>query len=218
MGLTQRRDSVPTIREIVNVQLLRGMIGKPGAGLCPVRGHSNVQGDRTMGIVEHPPTWPADAGRAARIRRRRPRPGTTPSTRSGPCATAGPRVFLGAGRQLRRRHPGHRGHRGGAALVRADRADLHQAQPLARGHRRGRADPALPRPHRARPAGRRRAVRHRRGLDVGGTRVARSARARLARTCCPRSTIVCRLAGATLGDTTLPWATFEADYRDDPRA
>ncbi|ADD45538.1 FdhF/YdeP family oxidoreductase [Stackebrandtia nassauensis] len=57
MGLTQHRDAVATIREIVNVQLLRGMIGKPGAGLCPVRGHSNVQGDRTMGITEIPPPW-----------------------------------------------------------------------------------------------------------------------------------------------------------------
>jgi molybdopterin-dependent oxidoreductase alpha subunit len=52
MGLTQHKHSVPTIREIANVALLRGMIGKPGAGLCPVRGHSNVQGDRTMGIWE----------------------------------------------------------------------------------------------------------------------------------------------------------------------
>jgi molybdopterin-dependent oxidoreductase alpha subunit len=57
MGLTQRPDSVAAIREIVNVQLLRGMIGKPGAGLCPVRGHSNVQGDRTMGIDHSPPEW-----------------------------------------------------------------------------------------------------------------------------------------------------------------
>ena len=57
MGLTQRHDSVAAIREIVNVQLLRGMIGKPGAGLCPVRGHSNVQGDRTMGIIHQPPPW-----------------------------------------------------------------------------------------------------------------------------------------------------------------
>jgi anaerobic selenocysteine-containing dehydrogenase len=64
MGLTQQRGSVSTIREIVNVQLLRGMIGKPGAGLCPVRGHSNVQGDRTMGIVEHPPAWAAELGRS----------------------------------------------------------------------------------------------------------------------------------------------------------
>ncbi|HEY8374664.1 MAG TPA: FdhF/YdeP family oxidoreductase [Pseudonocardiaceae bacterium] len=55
MGLTQHRHAVPTIREIVNVMLLRGMIGKPGAGVCPVRGHSNVQGDRTMGIAERMP-------------------------------------------------------------------------------------------------------------------------------------------------------------------
>ncbi|MGW5052240.1 FdhF/YdeP family oxidoreductase [Actinokineospora sp. NPDC004072] len=55
MGLTQHRHSVATIREIANVVLLRGMIGKPGAGLCPVRGHSNVQGDRTMGIWEKMP-------------------------------------------------------------------------------------------------------------------------------------------------------------------
>ena len=55
MGLTQHRHAVPTIAEITNVLLMRGMIGKPGAGLCPVRGHSNVQGDRTMGIWEQMP-------------------------------------------------------------------------------------------------------------------------------------------------------------------
>ena len=54
MGLTQHRNSVPTIREIVNFCLLRGNVGRPGAGVCPVRGHSNVQGDRTMGIYEKP--------------------------------------------------------------------------------------------------------------------------------------------------------------------
>lgn len=52
MGITQHRDSVATIEDIVNLHLLRGQIGKPRAGLCPVRGHSNVQGDRTMGIWE----------------------------------------------------------------------------------------------------------------------------------------------------------------------
>jgi molybdopterin-dependent oxidoreductase alpha subunit len=57
MGLTQHRNSVATIREVVNFLLLRGNIGRPGAGVCPVRGHSNVQGDRTMGIFEHPPPW-----------------------------------------------------------------------------------------------------------------------------------------------------------------
>ena len=54
MGITQHKHSVATIQEIVNLQLLSGNIGKKGAGLCPVRGHSNVQGNRTMGINEKP--------------------------------------------------------------------------------------------------------------------------------------------------------------------
>lgn len=54
MGLTQHPHAVGTIEEIVNFLLLRGNIGRPGAGPCPVRGHSNVQGDRTMGIWERP--------------------------------------------------------------------------------------------------------------------------------------------------------------------
>jgi molybdopterin-dependent oxidoreductase alpha subunit len=61
MGITQHRNSVATVKEIVNVALLQGMIGKPGAGLCPVRGHSNVQGDRTMGIWERVPESFLDA-------------------------------------------------------------------------------------------------------------------------------------------------------------
>ncbi|MBK7932158.1 MAG: FdhF/YdeP family oxidoreductase [Acidobacteria bacterium] len=52
MGVTQHTDAVATIQDIVNLHLVRGSIGKPGTGLCPVRGHSNVQGDRTMGIWE----------------------------------------------------------------------------------------------------------------------------------------------------------------------
>ncbi|MGJ7037369.1 molybdopterin-dependent oxidoreductase alpha subunit [Shinella sp. BE166] len=54
MGVTQHLHSVATIREIANFMFLRGNIGRPGAGLCPVRGHSNVQGDRTVGINEKP--------------------------------------------------------------------------------------------------------------------------------------------------------------------
>ncbi|MFI9200899.1 FdhF/YdeP family oxidoreductase [Streptomyces sp. NPDC053048] len=61
MGLTQHKHAVPTIREVVNFLLLRGNIGRPGAGVCPVRGHSNVQGDRTMGIFERPSTAFLDA-------------------------------------------------------------------------------------------------------------------------------------------------------------
>lgn len=55
MGLTQHKNAVATIREVANIHLLIGAIGRPGAGLCPVRGHSNVQGDRTVGIYEKMP-------------------------------------------------------------------------------------------------------------------------------------------------------------------
>lgn len=54
MGLTQHRHAIANVQEIVNLLLLRGNIGRPGAGPCPVRGHSNVQGDRTVGITERP--------------------------------------------------------------------------------------------------------------------------------------------------------------------
>jgi molybdopterin-dependent oxidoreductase alpha subunit len=56
MGITQHHRSVATIQMLGNLLLLRGNVGKPGAGPCPVRGHSNVQGDRTMGIYEKPST------------------------------------------------------------------------------------------------------------------------------------------------------------------
>lgn len=61
MGLTQHKKAVPTIKEIMNLLFLRGNIGKPGAGASPIRGHSNVQGDRTMGIWEKMPEEFMDA-------------------------------------------------------------------------------------------------------------------------------------------------------------
>ena len=54
MGITQHKNGVDTVKEIVNLAMLKGAIGKPGAGLCPVRGHSNVQGNRTMMIWDKP--------------------------------------------------------------------------------------------------------------------------------------------------------------------
>jgi len=60
MGLTQHRNGVQNIQMLVNLLLLRGNIGKPGAGICPVRGHSNVQGQRTVGITEKPELAPLD--------------------------------------------------------------------------------------------------------------------------------------------------------------
>lgn len=60
MGLTQHRHGVENVQMLVNLLLLRGNIGKPGAGICPVRGHSNVQGQRTVGITEDPKKVPVD--------------------------------------------------------------------------------------------------------------------------------------------------------------
>lgn len=60
MGITQHKLGVQSVQMLVNLALLRGNIGKPGAGLCPVRGHSNVQGQRTVGISEKPELVPID--------------------------------------------------------------------------------------------------------------------------------------------------------------
>ncbi|WDZ97386.1 FdhF/YdeP family oxidoreductase [Herbaspirillum sp. WKF16] len=60
MGITQHREAVRTIHMLTNLLLMRGNIGKPGAGICPIRGHSNVQGQRTVGITEKPALVPND--------------------------------------------------------------------------------------------------------------------------------------------------------------
>ena len=60
MGLTQQHAGVETIQMVTNLLLLRGNVGKPGAGICPVRGHSNVQGQRTVGVTEKPELVPLD--------------------------------------------------------------------------------------------------------------------------------------------------------------
>ncbi len=60
MGLTQHRNGVENVQMVSNLLLLKGNIGRPGAGICPVRGHSNVQGQRTVGITEKPELAPLD--------------------------------------------------------------------------------------------------------------------------------------------------------------
>jgi molybdopterin-dependent oxidoreductase alpha subunit len=65
MGITQHVNAVDNVQEIANLMLLRGNVGRPGAGLCPVRGHSNVQGDRTVGITSYPKPAFLDALEAA---------------------------------------------------------------------------------------------------------------------------------------------------------
>nr|WP_272210705.1 molybdopterin-dependent oxidoreductase [Marinicella sp. W31]MDC2876611.1 molybdopterin-dependent oxidoreductase [Marinicella sp. W31] len=84
MGITQHEHSVATIREITSFMMLRGQIGRPGAGLCPVRGHSNVQGDRTMGINENH-RWPCSTHwRQSSASHRRAKTATAQSRPSAP--------------------------------------------------------------------------------------------------------------------------------------
>ncbi len=131
MGITQHRHSVPTIREITNFLLLRGNLGRPGAGVCPVRGHSNVQGDRTVGINENPPPAFLDA-----LEREF---GFDGAARAGPQRAGGHRRHARrqragvhrAGRQLRARHAGQRARREGDGLA---ALTVHVATKLNHSH------------------------------------------------------------------------------------
>ena len=187
MGLTQHRNGVATIKEIVNVALAQGNIGKPGAGLLPVRGHSNVQGDRTMGIWERPPQ--------AFLDELQKEFGFDPPRENGRDVVDSIRAmrdgeidfFVGLGGNFAQATPDTDVTAEGAAPDPAHRADLHEAQPLAPRLRRDRPDPADPGPHRERPPGQRPADRHRRGLRLQRARLARPAEARRARSCARRS-------------------------------
>lgn len=97
MGITQHRHSVATVRELINVLLLRGNIGKPGAGACPVRGHSNVQGNRTVGIDEQPTTEFLDALKARYPFNPPPNPGLNTVDSIHAMLAGNAKVFIGLG-------------------------------------------------------------------------------------------------------------------------
>jgi len=210
MGLTQQRESVATIQEIVNVQLLRGMIGKRGAGLCPVRGHSNVQGDRTMGIHERPPAWAPKLGEVFGF----PVPvepgyATVEAIRAMRDGRA--HVFLGLGGNFAAATPDTAVTE--AALQRC-RLTVHIATKLNRSHVLPGTEslilPCLGRTEVDRQASGEQFVTVEDSMSV-----VHASRGRLE----PASpwllsevSIVARLGRALLGDA-LPWAEFEADYR-----
>ncbi len=166
MGITQHRNGVATIKEIVNLALAQGNIGRPGAGLLPVRGHSNVQGDRTMGIWERTPDHFLDAVQKEF--------GFDPPREHGHDVVDSIRamrdgkvsVFMGLGGNFVQATPDSEVTAKAHGELLADRPGLHQAEPLAPGVRGDRADPAHPGPHRDRPAGQRSADDHGRGLGL----------------------------------------------------
>ena len=105
MGITQHQNGVANVQTIVNFHLLRGQIGRQGAGVCPVRGHSNVQGDRTVGIWEqmsdrvHATRWARNSASTRRA--------STATTRSRPQAMheGKVKVFFGLGGNFSRAGP-----------------------------------------------------------------------------------------------------------------
>ncbi|WP_298180203.1 FdhF/YdeP family oxidoreductase [Saccharomonospora sp.] len=212
MGLTQHKHSVPTIREAVNVMLLRGMIGKPGAGLCPVRGHSNVQGDRTMGIYEKMPDSFLDAlDREFSITTPREHGyDTVDGIRAMKRGEA--RVFIGMGGNFARATPDTEVTE---AALRSCSLTVQVSTKLNRSHvATGRTALILP------TLGRTEVDEQASGKQFvtveDSMSVVHRSRGRLrpaSETLLSEVSIVCRLARATLGPNhPVPWEKFEADY------
>ncbi|HEY8480081.1 MAG TPA: FdhF/YdeP family oxidoreductase [Spirillospora sp.] len=211
MGLTQHRNSVPTIREIVNFLLLRGNIGRPGAGVCPVRGHSNVQGDRTMGIWEKPKPEFLDA-LAAEFGFEPPREHGVDTVEAIRAMRDGrAKVFFGMGGNFVRATPDSAVTE---RALRGCRLTAHVSTKLNRSHAET-GEIALILPTLGRTE---------RDVQASGPQfvsvedsmgMVHASRGRLA----PASphllsevSIVCRLAKATLPDSGIDWDAMERDY------
>ncbi|TMR96342.1 FdhF/YdeP family oxidoreductase [Nonomuraea basaltis] len=212
MGLTQHKHGVATIREIVNFLLLRGNLGRPGAGVCPVRGHSNVQGDRTMGIWERMPQSFLDA-----LEREF---GFTPPAEHG-LDTVGAiqamldgraKVFLGVGGNFVRATPDSTATE---RAMRTCRLTAHISTKLNRSHtvcgQTALILPTLGRSDRDLQAGGEQFVTVEDSMSQVHT-----SRGRLhpaSDSLLSEVAIISRLARLTLADQPdIPWETFEADY------
>jgi molybdopterin-dependent oxidoreductase alpha subunit len=212
MGLTQHKHGVPTIREIVNFLMLRGNIGRPGAGVCPVRGHSNVQGDRTMGIWERVPQSFLDA-----LEREF---GFTPPSRHGldsvnairAMRDGRARLFVGVAGNFVRASPDS--HATEEALRRC-RLTAHISTKLNRSHtvcgETALILPTLGRSDRDVQAGGEQFVTVEDSMSE--VHVSRGRLAPASPGLLSEVAIISRLARATLGEQpAIPWEEFEADY------
>ncbi|CAB4706482.1 MAG: FdhF/YdeP family oxidoreductase [Actinobacteria bacterium] len=212
MGITQHRNSVATVKEIANVAFLQGNIGRPGAGLCPVRGHSNVQGDRTMGIWERVPDHFLDALRDEFA--------ITPPREHGLDTVASitalhdgeARVFVGMGGNFVSAAPDTEVTE--EAMRRAD-LTVHVSTKLNRSHvvhgREALILPALGRSEKDLTGGREQRVTVEDSMSA--VHASRGPLRPASRHLRSEVDIVCSLALATLGcDHVVPWAEMRADY------
>ena len=163
MGLTQHVHGTQSIGMLVNLLLLRGNIGRQGAGVAPVRGHSNVQGQRTVGISEKPELVPLDK-LAAMFAFEPPREkGRTTVEVCEGVIDGSVRAFLSLGGNFVRAAPEREAVENGLAQSRPDRADFDQTQSQSSRAWPGGVHPALPGALGTGPAGQRSAV----GVDRG---------------------------------------------------
>ncbi len=212
MGVTQQKYGVPTVREIVNFLMLRGALGRPGAGVCPVRGHSNVQGDRTMGIWEQMPQPFLDAlGREF---------GFTPPAKHGWDAVDSIRamrdgrakIFLGfAGNFVRATPDSHQTEQ----AMRKCRLTAHVSTKLNRSHvvcgQTALILPTLGRSDRDIQATGEQFVTVEDSMSIVHQSHGRLEPA--SKDLLSEVAIICRLARRTLGGTpAIAWEDFEADY------
>ncbi|MGW3400697.1 FdhF/YdeP family oxidoreductase [Streptomyces zhihengii] len=212
MGLTQHKHSVATIREVVNFLLLRGNIGRPGAGVCPVRGHSNVQGDRTMGIFERPSAVFLDA-LEAEFGFAPPRHHGLDVVRSIEALRDGrAKVFFAMGGNFVAATPDTAVTE---AAVRRARLTVHVSTKLNRSHavtgRRALILPTLGRTDKDVQAGGRQVVTVE--DSMGMVHASRGNLAPAGRHLLSEPAIVARMARAVLGaGSRTPWEEFEKDY------
>jgi molybdopterin-dependent oxidoreductase alpha subunit len=212
MGLTQHKHAVPTIREVVNFLLLRGNVGRPGAGVCPVRGHSNVQGDRTMGIFERPPAAFLDALREE-FGFEPPREHGLDVVRAIRALRDGTaKVFFAMGGNFVAASPDTEVTE---AAMRRARLTVHVSTKLNRSHvvtgARALILPTLGRTEKDRQAGGEQFVSVE--DSMGMVHASRGGLAPASPHLLSEPAIVSRLARAVFGGrSTVPWADFERDY------
>ena len=151
MGITQHRHGTANVQQLANLLLLRGNIGRPGAGICPLRGHSNVQGDRTVGITEIPSAPFLDAiERVFGFAPPREKGHNAVEAVEAICDGRSKAIICSSAATSPCRHVGPGGGVRRHAQAGSGGPHRHQAEPLAPAARPGVDHPALPRPHRAR--------------------------------------------------------------------